>query len=496
MNCLNDFFKKIQDTKVKICVVGDSLIDEYYSVKVNRVSPEFPIPVLLSEIEEPISVVPGGAANVCYQMKHWNTDVYLISVLSTHGEQIINSHNYNCEYSVVMNNGWKMPKKKRFYDGDFPLDRWDVETKDLSKLNTTEWSEARKLLLIKFKEMVNTINPDIVILSDYGKGVFVKGKENISQEIINFCNNKSIPVIVDPKTTNSNFWKNCTILKPNADWAKNFLDKHYPDYDCSNNWKSEIPLIQFEINCKEVVLTDSGNGVGIFDGKQFNYFNSPTLSKKRPIIRSVIGAGDCFCSFFAMAKSLNFNTEECVLIAFNGANAYIEDKHNNPVTPYQFKKWYDPLGAKIVSLEELINIKNQMPKQTWVWTNGCFDIVHIGHLKTFEEAKKLGDKVVVGLNTDESIKLIKGSERPILPYNQREKMISHLHYVDFVVPVYDKTPGTIIKKIMPDKIVKGGDYKVNEIDGHEIVGNENVHLVDLEPNISTSQIIKKAKDGK
>lgn len=495
MSCLNEFLQRTHSNKIRVCVVGDSLIDEYYAVKVNRVSPEFPIPVLLSEDDQPISVVPGGAANVCYQMKHWNADVYLISALSKSGEKTISAYNYNCDYSVVMNNGWKMPKKKRFYDGDFPLDRWDVETKNPAKLNTTEWSEARKLMLLRFKEMVKHVNPHIVILSDYGKGVFMNGSENISRLIIDYCNENSIPTMVDPKSTNVDLWKNCTIIKPNADWARSFLDKYYPDSASTSKWQLEMPLLKLETNCKEVVLTDSGSGVGVFEGDAPYYFNSPTLSKKRPIIRSVIGAGDCFCAFFAMSRSLGFNTQESVSIAFNGSSAYIEDKHNNPVTPHQFQKWFDPIGAKRLSLEELVKVKSQMPKQTWVWTNGCFDIIHIGHLKTFEEAKKLGDKVVVGVNTDESIKMLKGDDRPILPYNQREKMISHLQCVDFVVPIHEKKPGNVIRELMPDKIVKGGDYRVEDIDGCEIVGRHNVHLVDLEPDVSTSRIIEKAKNA-
>lgn len=494
MICFYEFLNKIKANKIKICVVGDSLVDEYYSVKVNRVSPEFPIPVLFSEEDQPISSVPGGAANVCYQMKHWNTDVYLVSVISESDEKVINTHNFSCEYSVTMKNGWKMPKKKRFYDGDFPLDRWDVETKG-SKLNTPEWSATRNLLLNRFKDMVDKVEPNIVILSDYGKGVFVKGKENISKNIIDYCNSKSILTIVDPKTIDSNIWKNCSIIKPNADWARNFLDKYCPEFEPVDKWQKEIENIVSEINCNEIVLTDSGNGVAVHSDKKYTYFSSPELSKKRPVIRSVIGAGDCFCAFLSMARSLGFTTTDSVSIAFNGSSAYIEDKHNNPVTPYQFHKWFDPIGSKIVSVEELVKIKNQKPKQTWVWTNGCFDIMHVGHLKTFEEARKLGDKVVVGLNTDESIRLLKGSKRPILPYEQRQKMISHLQYVDFVVPIHEKTPGSVIDKIIPDKIVKGSDYKAEDIDGCQTVGCNNVHLISLEPDVSTSKIIEKVKNG-
>lgn len=492
MNCLNEFLNKIKKETIKVCVAGDSLIDEYYAVKVNRVSPEFPIPVLLSEDDQPISVVPGGAANVCYQMKHWNTNVYLVTALSKSGKEIIENYDFDCSYSITMN-GWKMPKKKRFYDGDFPLDRWDVETKNIEDFFTPEWSKTRKLLLARFKKMIDEVNPHIVILSDYGKGIYVGGEdENISSKMIDYCNEKSIPVMVDPKTKNASFWRGCTTLKPNADWAKSFLDTSYKS---TKKWEPEVDLIRLALKCKEVVLTDSGNGVAMHNGNNFSYMPAPELSKKRPIIRSVIGAGDCFCAFFAMSKAIGFNTEESVSIAFNGASAYIEDKHNNPVTPHQFHKWFDPVRAKKVSVEQLIEIKNQTPNQTWVWTNGCFDLIHVAHLKTFEAAKALGDKVIVGLNTDKSIKCLKGDKRPILPYEQRLEMLSHLQYVDFIVPIEEEKPGNIIKQLLPNKIVKGGDYKVEDIDGYEVVGKDNVFLVPLEPGLSTSKIIERIKNA-
>jgi len=470
------------------------MIDEYYAVRVNRVSPEFPIPVLLSEDDKPISTVPGGAANVCYQMKYWNADVHLLSVLTDTGSPTITSHNFNCDYSVTLKDGWKMPRKKRFYDGDFPLDRWDVEAKGSFRTNTPEWSEVRRKLLNNFTQMVKNVKPDIVILSDYGKGVFVSGSENISRMLIEFCARKDIPVIVDPKSISTELWSGCTVIKPNADWAKAFCNKYAEHLDTLEDYMEYISQALF---AQEVVLTRSGDGVGIHDRykEETDFYPSAFLSKKRPIIRSVIGAGDCFCAFFAMAKALGIPLKGAVSVAFNGSSAYIEDKHNSPVTPYRFQKWFDPIGAKRVSLEKLLAIKKQTPNQTWVWTNGCFDIMHAGHLKTFEEAKKLGDKLIVGINTDESVKMLKGDNRPILPYNQREALISSLEHVDFVVPISDKKPGGIIRQLMPNMIVKGGDYKVEEIDGWEVVGKDNVYTVSLLPGVSTSKIIERIKNG-
>jgi D-beta-D-heptose 7-phosphate kinase/D-beta-D-heptose 1-phosphate adenosyltransferase len=486
MEVLSEFLQKVDTERLKIVVVGDSMIDEYYAIRVNRVSPEFPIPVLLSKHDKPVNVVPGGAANVCQQMKHWNVDVYLVSAFDK--EHINNQYTFDTKSSVVVEN-WTMPRKKRFYDGDFPLDRWDIEE---DKTNTPEWAEARQKLMINFGSLVKKIKPDVVILSDYGKGIFVNGSENISQAIIYLCNKYNIPTIVDPKSYKTNFWQNCTVLKPNADWAKGFCDKLDLEKR-SNNFTEEAEFIQREIRCQSVVVTASGNGVCVFDGVNANFFPSPYLSQRRPIIRSVIGAGDCFCAFFAMAYALERDVKNAMLVAFNGASAYIEDKHNNPVTPYQFHKWFDPIEAKKVTLDQLLKIKSQL-NRTWIWTNGCFDIIHPGHLKNFEEAKKLGDKLIVALNTDESIKMLKGPHRPILSYKDREDQLAHLQHVDFVVPLPDKTPQKMIEMFVPNAIVKGGDYKVRDIAGWEIVGEHNVHIVPLIPNKSTSKIVDKIKN--
>src|SRR6185312_8197420 len=128
-----------------------------------------------------------------------------------------------------------------------------------------------------------------------------------------------------------------------------------------------------------------------------------------------------------------------------------------------------PIGAKKVTVDELVFIKSQSPNLTWVWGNGCWDLIHAGHLKTFEEARKWGDKVVIGINTDESVKMLKGDTRPILPYNHRAELIANLQYVDFVVPIEEKTPQNIIEKIKPHHIVKGQDYKIEDIAGWEVV---------------------------
>jgi D-beta-D-heptose 7-phosphate kinase / D-beta-D-heptose 1-phosphate adenosyltransferase len=516
---ITDFLTKNDSPRrLKIAVVGDALLDEYYAVKVNRISPEFPIEVMLSESDEPVSVVPGGAANVCYQMKYWNVDSYLLSVADAKSLDLMSKHNFNTEYCVTVD-GWKTPRKKRFYDGDFPIDRWDVELKK-EKTDTEEWKIARHRLVTNLCEMLVKVQPDIVIMSDYGKGVY--DNYSVSQKIIVYCREKNIPTIVDPKTLDFRYWENCTYLKPNADWVKAFCDKysecedfrwgvspqvagsHYyvkdkcEDVDCVS-WSAELAFVHNKIKRCSIILTDSGNGMGLYSPLTLEkpaFYTSLELSRRRPIIRSVIGAGDCFCAFLAMATAHYFTLEDAMKLAFNGSSAYIEDKHNSPVTPYVFTKWFDPIQAKKVSIEKLLAIKSQLTNRKWVWTNGCFDLTHQGHLKTFEEARKLGDKVVVGLNTDESVKALKGDSRPILNYEQREHQLAHLQCVDFVVPIKgEEDLVQSIEKIKPNTIIKGQEYQNKKLTGTESITKwgGKIVLVEMVPGISTTEILKRCK---
>lgn len=490
MEVLNKFLEKNRDKRIKIAVIGDALLDEYYAVKVNRISPEFPIEVMLSETDEPLSVVPGGAANVCYQMKYWNVDAYLLSVVDRESGESLSGKGFNTQYCVDLD-GWKTPRKKRFYDGDFPIGRWDVESKKC--VFPEGWSSARECLISNIKVMIDEVKPDFIIISDYGKGIFNSYEE--SQEIINYCGTKGISTIVDPKNLDYRFWEGCAVLKPNAEWVKAFCDKYnFVPKKTGVKWDEELKFVYEKIKPVSIVLTDSGTGMAHYSPMVYEnvvFKSSCELSSRRPVIRSVIGAGDCFCAFLAMNLAHNSGTlDEMIKIAFNGSSAYIEDKHNSPVTPYVLTKWFDPIQAKKVSLEELLEIKKQLGNKTWVFCNGCYDTVpHSGHLKTFTEARKIGDIVVVGLNTDESIKNLKGESRPIFSYETRTNFLANLQNVDFIVPIIESTPRTIIESLKPNRLVKGMDYKVRDIAGWDIVGEENVHLVPLIDNISTTNIL-------
>jgi D-beta-D-heptose 7-phosphate kinase/D-beta-D-heptose 1-phosphate adenosyltransferase len=433
--------------------------------------------VACSNTNIPAAKVPGGAANVCTQMSKFNVDCYLISFKE---DENFADQKFNSEYGCKIPG--KIPLKRRFYDGDYPLPRWDIEQENYG-LSSEELEYYQSRLFIQFEKFIKDKNPDIIVLSDYGKGLFTN---YFAKRIIVLCNNHNIPTVVDPKNPPYDQWSGCTYFKPNAFEACKMAEiKHPMDY----NWLNHAMTFK-NVGIKNTIITDGPNPPFVYDGNVF-YYDEIKLAKK-PEKNSVIGAGDCFCAFLTMCLAHEMSLKDSVEVAWNSSSLYIESKHNKPIMPYEFARWSDPIHSKIINVDEMERIMNY-DKATWAWTNGCFDVMHIGHLKTLEAASKFGNRVIVGLNTDESIKRLKGASRPILPYNIRAEYLAHLQYVDFIVPIDEDTPLSIIERLKPNKIIKGGDYCVKDIAGADVVGHDNVHIIPLIEGLSTSKIIERIK---
>jgi D-beta-D-heptose 7-phosphate kinase/D-beta-D-heptose 1-phosphate adenosyltransferase len=472
-------FLECNKNNIIVGVVGDSIIDEYFNIKVTRISPEFPTQIMHSNTVIPAAKVPGGAANVCTQMSKFNVDCYLISFKEN---EDFADQKFNSEYSYKIPG--KIPLKRRFYDGDYPLPRWDIEQENYG-LSPEELEHCQSQLFKKFEKFVKDKKPDIVVLSDYGKGLFVN---YFSRKIIKLCNNNNIPTVVDPKNPPFNQWSGCTYFKPNAFEACKMTDiKHPVDHDWISHAREFI-----NVDMKNIIITDGPNPPFVFNGKIVS--NDIKLARE-PEKNSVIGAGDCFCAFLTMCLAHKMNLRDSVEVAWNSSSLYIESKHNKPIMPYEFTRWSDPIHSKIISVDEMENIM-KYDKATWVWTNGCFDFaIHIGHLKTLEIAKKSGDRVIVGVNTDQSVKRLKGESRPILTWKQRAENLAHLQYVDFIVPIDEDTPKEIIKLLKPSIIIKGEEYKDKYIAGSEYIDEwgGKIILVPMIKDISTTKMIEKIK---
>lgn len=452
---VKEFLKRSHLKRLNIHCVGDAMIDEYYNVDVNRISPEHPIPIMLCQNK--YESRPGGAANVAYQLKHLNVNAKLICFNDIKAIKVFEKNGVSCIPHPINYSFWggcDLPIKRRYLDNGVQVaPRHDIE---YERCGLSEHFIEKHSERIYFQVERHPI--DVVILSDYDKGFFHSKNHRILDHYIDKI------TIVDPKYGPLSKWKGCTIFKPNSKEAKLLSGKE--------EWQDQATFLQNELECEAVVITLGGSGVGgIWKGEHFSYIPQHSVNAE-----SVIGAGDCFAAFFATAIGLGFTPPEASEIAYNAGSIYVQRRMNRPVVPAEL------LPSKIVEPEDLTRRDFKL-----VFTNGCFDILHKGHLETLKFAKSKGEKLVVALNTDQSIKRFKDQDRPIVPLEHRLAVMAALECVDFVVSFNEDTPIDIIKIIKPDVLVKGGDYQIKDIAGSDIV--REVHVAPLVPNISTSLIL-------
>jgi len=292
-----------------------------------------------------------------------------------------------------------------------------------------------------YQKTIHERLPDVTILSDYDKGFF-GSSINWASDITS----KGVTTIVDPKNVNLDQWEGCRIFKPNAKEA----------YDLSGltDPKDQSRFFQERLGCESVFITQSGGGVkGVWGSEYFEYVPSQTVS-----VKSSVGAGDCFVAFLAMAIGHGFEGRDAAEVAYEAGAIYVQRNLNRPITPAELTR------TKIVHPQDLAN-----RDYTLAFTNGCFDLIHSGHLQTLRFAAQKAQKLVVALNSDESVKRLKGPERPKKTLSERMQVMAALEMVDFVTYFEEDTPLECIKACQPNALIKGGEYGDGEIVGEDIV---------------------------
>ena len=416
---MNELLERQFERRPKISVVGDSILDEYYEVSADRLSPEFPIPVMLSPEGNPFRVALGGAANVCAQFKNFNFDVNLFSLTN----EMISGIRGSVNTDGCVSSG-KVPVKRRYYSGSFPLCRLDVES-PLYGLGEDELANLQDRIFGNLR----SLDSDIVVFSDYGKGLF-HGVVGLPSTI----GSNSI-TIVDPKDGPVEKWRGCTIMKPNFKEAKALTG--------SDDWKSQCEILMSRTGCQAVVITREGSGVsGNVMGSLFEY-RPEFLSD--PV--SVIGAGDCFVALLAMCMAHSIDIRKAVEIAFKGCSSYIKRPFNRPISPVDLE------SGKIISSDSLWGRDFSL-----AFANGCFDILHPGHVALLEFAKSKADRLVVALNSDESVRRQNKSHGLVNDLASRKSVVAALGCVDYVVDFDEDTPEGLVKRLGPEFLVKGSDW--------------------------------------
>ena len=464
-----------------ILVIGDLMIDHYLWGKCERISPEAPVQVLNVQSE---SSVLGGAGNVINNLFALGSKVDVISVI---GDDLVgNELKFLLEKidistsNLIIEKDRKTSKKSRLIASQQQVLRYDNESiEDIS-------SKSVNAILEIFTK--NIKNYDCIILSDYGKGVLTN---DLTQNIIKIANENKIKVLVDPKGKDYSKYKGAFTLTPNKKEAIEATNIEIKD-----NSSLELAIKQIKESCDlEVALITLGeNGIALFD---YDLKIQPTVAKE---VYDVTGAGDTVIASIAFALANNLNIQEAVNFANLAAGVVVSKLGSATVTLDEIYEYESSLhksnsSSHIKTFAEIEKLAKDFHKKDKkiVFTNGCFDILHVGHVKYLEIAKSYGDILIVGVNSNDSVQKLKGINRPINTQEDRAYILASLESVDYVVIFEEETPYELIKLIQPHTLVKGGDYEGKDVVGQDIV-NE-LKLVQFVDGKSTTNTIKRIQEN-
>ncbi len=463
-----------------IVVIGDLMIDHYLWGKCERISPEAPVQVVA--IEKETSVL-GGAGNVINNLAALGAKVDVISVIGddSNAEQLrflLQSIEVDDGYLVTETHR-NTSKKSRIIASQQQVVRYDQEsTEDISV-------ETQNTLFDTFVERLSCY--DMILLSDYGKGVLT---DALTQKLIHHANAHGKKVLVDPKGEDYRKYTGAYLLTPNKKEA--ILASKINITDEASLLLS-IKTLKEKCNLAVSLITLSEDGIALYD-TQLRVL--PTVARE---VYDVTGAGDTVLASLGFALACGYSIDQAVGFANLAAGVVVGKIGSATATLDEIITYESSLNkstsdAHIKTLEEMTSLSKELRKRgkKIVFTNGCFDILHVGHVKYLEVAKSFGDVLIVGLNSDESVSRLKGPTRPVNTEDDRAYILASLEAVDYVVKFYEDTPYELIKATQPHILVKGGDYTGKEVVGQDIVGE--LRLVDFVQGKSTTKTIEKIKE--
>ncbi|EGK8008820.1 D-glycero-beta-D-manno-heptose-7-phosphate kinase [Campylobacter lari] len=453
----------LSSKKPKILVVGDFMVDHYIWCDCTRISPEAPVMVMKSQKEDKRL---GGAGNVYANLKSLGAEVFALGLVGDDESGRFLKENLNAKLLVEKDR--KTPLKSRVLSHSQQVLRLDDENDFDTKLEDEIIKEYKKIAK----------DYDAIVLSDYAKGVLTS---KVTKALIEYANTLNLPILIDPKGSDFSKYQNATLLTPNKKEAIQALGVEKID-----NLEKALKKLKDDLNLTYSIITLSEEGIALFDEKLH------IIPAKALEVYDVTGAGDSVIAMLAYTLALKVDIVKACELANDAAAVVVAKVGSVSVSLEEIK------NLKKASFEDKIKSKEELVKliqnQKVVFTNGCFDIMHYGHIKYLEKAKKLGDILVVGLNSDESVKRLKGNSRPINLDFQRACMLASMYFVDYVVIFDEDTPYELIEFLKPDVLVKGADYKDKEVVGSNLV--KKVELIDFEDGFSTTNIINRIANDK
>jgi D-beta-D-heptose 7-phosphate kinase/D-beta-D-heptose 1-phosphate adenosyltransferase len=469
-----------------VVVIGDVMLDQYFWGDVERISPEAPVPVVMVNRK---TMTLGGAGNVAMNLKGLNCGHVLIGLrgLDANGENLTRvMEKEDIQQNLVTVQSHPTTTKTRILGQGQQLARLDEE-----RTLGIDGQAVRELLNIfeKYRDRA-----DAVIVSDYGKGIF---KSGIAGDIIQRCRSHKIPVFVDPKGMSWERYQGATCITPNT--AEFKLVAPFPDFD-EHLLERQAQKIITSLGLTYILMTRGAQGMSLFIHSQ----DTVHIATEAQEVFDVSGAGDTVIASLAAAYGSGMEMPAAANLANTAAGIVVGKIGTQPIIKAELNQALSSrtiTGAdKIVSIGQAADMVRAWRRngQRVVFTNGCFDILHVGHIKLLHAAAAEGDRLIVGLNADTSVKRLKGPSRPIVPEEERAAILSSVKGVDLVVIFQEETPINLIQAFQPDVIVKGGDYTPETVVGHDIVekrGGRTV-IVPVIEGISSTNVIETVRGRK
>ena len=469
----------------KILCIGDLILDHYVHGDIDRISPEAPIPILKANDKN--YHILGGCGNVARNICSANNKCHLISIVGNDDDGLklkeIIKKVKNLTSNLIIDSSRCTTKKTRYVCENQQILRVD---KEIEKSIST----ALEIKIIKLlKKKINDCN--VIVLSDYNKGILT---ENLIKQIIKIARAKKKILIVDPKKKDFSSYAGATFITPNLKELKKATNAS--GISTKSNEDSLVLKLSKQIikkfNFEAVITTRSSNGISVLTDTG-SFFNLPSEAKE---VFDVSGAGDTVLAYLSSSISKGESLESSIKISNLAAGLAVAKFGTSIVTIDEIDKIKQIKNNKNVTNQNISKIlKNYDGDKIIGFTNGCFDLLHTGHISYLKSAKQKCDILILGLNSDKSIKKLKGKSRPIVEQKDRVEILSSISFVDKIIIFDEVTPIKLIKKIKPNIIFKGKDYKKKDVVGfHESKKwNGRVILIDFIRNKSTTKLIERIK---
>lgn len=457
-----------------VLVVGDVMLDRYWQGNADRVSPEAPVPVVNVQA---VDDRPGGASNVAMNIAALGAAADLAGLVGQDDaaqslRDSLHSVGVNCLFSVVADK--PTITKLRVVSRQQQLLRMDFE-----KPFSASDSEA-------LSQNISLDDVNVLLLSDYAKGSLQH-----CQDLISKARQKNIPVLVDPKGHDFERYRGATLLTPNLSEFEAVVGH------CQNETEllSKGQKLLQDLNLQALLITRGEQGMTLLQANIDGEFHLPAKARE---VFDVTGAGDTVIAVLAASLAAGSELPMAVALANVAAGMVVAKLGTATISAPELRQAIvqgQEVECGVVNEEQLLLALSEAKArgEKVVFTNGCFDILHAGHVGYLADARDLGDRLIVAINSDESVSRLKGPSRPINPVDRRMAVLAGLSAVDWVLSFSDDTPERLLELIEPDVLVKGGDYSEEQVVGWEIVkakGGE-VKVLSFFDNCSTTAIVEK-----